>query len=68
LEGRYRELLECYHCPTARPGFGRAVDVDLDRYELQDGGMRSGLVEHGRLLSEGERLISHFQSLVRDAL
>jgi hypothetical protein len=31
-------------------------------------GMRSGLVEHGRLLPESERLIAHFQSLVRNAL
>ncbi len=31
-------------------------------------GMRSGLVEHGRLMPESERLIAHFQGLVRDAL
>jgi phenylpropionate dioxygenase-like ring-hydroxylating dioxygenase large terminal subunit len=30
-------------------------------------GMRSGLVEHGRLLPESERLIAHFQQLVRAA-
>jgi phenylpropionate dioxygenase-like ring-hydroxylating dioxygenase large terminal subunit len=150
--------LECYHCPTAHPGFSREVDVNPERYELQtavwsssqyanarngdgscqfhflwpntrinvfpgppnlsigpalpvapertagfldyffapqvadeekeeliafDGqvgaedrelvesvqrGMRSGLVDHGRLLPESERLIAHFQQLVRDAL
>jgi carnitine monooxygenase subunit len=31
-------------------------------------GMRAGLLEHGRLLPESERLIAHFQGLVRDAL
>jgi phenylpropionate dioxygenase-like ring-hydroxylating dioxygenase large terminal subunit len=27
--------LECYHCPTAHPGFSRAVDVDPARYRLE---------------------------------
>jgi phenylpropionate dioxygenase-like ring-hydroxylating dioxygenase large terminal subunit len=31
-------------------------------------GMRAGLVEHGRLLPESERLIAHFHALVRTAL
>jgi hypothetical protein len=31
-------------------------------------GMRAGLLEHGRLLPGSERLIAHFQGLVRDAL
>jgi choline monooxygenase len=31
-------------------------------------GMRSGLVETGRLLPEAERLLAHFQGLVREAL
>jgi choline monooxygenase len=26
--------LECYHCPTAHPGFSRVVDVDSDAYAL----------------------------------
>ena len=150
--------LECYHCPTAHPGFSRAVDVSPDRYALstaqwsssqhgdaRDGegscqfhflwpntrinvfpgppnlsigpalpdaperttgfldyffgpgvtdeekkelvafdsqvgaedrelvesvqrGMRSGLIGSGRLLPESERLIAHFQSLVRQTL
>jgi len=30
-------------------------------------GMRSGVLDHGRLLPESERLIAHFQTLVRDA-
>lgn len=149
--------LECYHCPTAHPGFSSAVDVNPDRYELAmarwsssqygqarngDGscqfhflwpntrinvfpgppnfsvgpawpvaperttgfldyffgadvraeekeeliafdsqvgaedrelvesvqrGMRAGLLESGRLLPESERLIAHFQELVRGA-
>jgi nitrite reductase/ring-hydroxylating ferredoxin subunit len=28
-------FLECYHCPTAHPGFSAAVDVDPDRYLLE---------------------------------
>jgi choline monooxygenase len=31
-------------------------------------GVRSGLVEHGRLLPESEQLVAHFQALVVDAL
>ena len=31
-------------------------------------GVRSGLIEHGQLMPESERLVSHFQSLVLDAL
>jgi phenylpropionate dioxygenase-like ring-hydroxylating dioxygenase large terminal subunit len=153
--------LECYHCPTAHPGFSSAVDVNPDRYVMRTAhwsssqyaharngagpietaqfhflwpntrinvfagppnlsvgaampiapdrtggffdyffgehvadddaeeliafdsevgaedralvesvqrGMRSGLIDHGRLLAESERLIAHFQALVRDAL
>jgi phenylpropionate dioxygenase-like ring-hydroxylating dioxygenase large terminal subunit len=26
--------LECYHCPTAHPGFSKLIDVDPDAYEL----------------------------------
>ncbi len=28
-------FLECYHCPTAHPGFSDAVDVHPDRYRLE---------------------------------
>jgi phenylpropionate dioxygenase-like ring-hydroxylating dioxygenase large terminal subunit len=28
-------FLECYHCPTAHPGFSKVVDVDPDAYALQ---------------------------------
>jgi len=28
-------FLECYHCPTAHPGFSEAVDVHPDRYRLE---------------------------------
>ena len=31
-------------------------------------GLRSGMVEHGRLLTNSEHLIGHFQSLVAAAL
>ena len=31
-------------------------------------GVRSGQLDEGRLLPESERLVAHFQSLVRDAL
>jgi choline monooxygenase len=34
---------------------------------VQDG-MRSGLVQEGRLMPESERLLAHFQQLVREAL
>jgi choline monooxygenase len=27
-------FLECYHCPTAHPGFAEVVDVHPDRYDL----------------------------------
>jgi carnitine monooxygenase subunit len=28
-------FLECYHCPTAHPGFSRVIDVSPDAYALQ---------------------------------
>ncbi len=28
-------FLECYHCPTAHPGFSKVVDVSPDAYRLQ---------------------------------
>ena len=28
-------FLECYHCPTAHPGFSKVVDVAPDSYQLQ---------------------------------
>ncbi len=27
-------FLECYHCPTAHPGFSKVIDVSLDSYAL----------------------------------
>jgi phenylpropionate dioxygenase-like ring-hydroxylating dioxygenase large terminal subunit len=30
--------LECYHCPTAHPGFAKLVDVAPDRYRLEANG------------------------------
>jgi phenylpropionate dioxygenase-like ring-hydroxylating dioxygenase large terminal subunit len=31
--------LECYHCPTAHPGFSKVIDVDPDAYLLRSGGL-----------------------------
>jgi choline monooxygenase len=28
-------FLECYHCPTAHPGFSKVVDTSTDAYRLQ---------------------------------
>ena len=36
--------------------------------ESVQAGVRSGLLDEGRLLPESERLLAHFQSLVREAL
>jgi choline monooxygenase len=36
--------------------------------ESVQAGVRSGLLEEGRLMPESERLIAHFQHLVREAL
>ena len=36
--------------------------------ERVQAGVRAGLIDHGRLLPESERLIAHFQSLIVDAL
>ena len=36
--------------------------------ERVQAGVRSGLIEDGRLMPESERLVAHFQSLVVDAL
>jgi choline monooxygenase len=41
---------------------------DRELVERVQAGMRSGIVEHGRLLAESEMLIAHFQGLVVDAL
>jgi phenylpropionate dioxygenase-like ring-hydroxylating dioxygenase large terminal subunit len=31
--------LECYHCPTAHPGFSKVIDVDPDSYRLSVEGL-----------------------------
>ena len=41
---------------------------DKELVESVQRGLRSGMVEHGRLLPESEKLIRHFQSLVHQAL
>jgi hypothetical protein len=41
---------------------------DRNLVERVQAGVRSGLIEEGRLMPESERLVAHFQSLVVDAL
>ena len=41
---------------------------DVGLVESVQVGVRSGLIEHGRLMPESEQLVSHFQALVREAL
>jgi len=36
--------LECYHCPTAHPGFSEVVDVSPDTYGLEEHGWRMSQV------------------------
>lgn len=45
----------------------RVGSEDRELVESVQRGMRSGLLEHGRLLPESERLIVHFEALVREA-
>jgi hypothetical protein len=41
---------------------------DLELVERVQAGVRSGVLEEGRLLAESERLIAHFQGFVVEAL
>ena len=38
-------FLECYHCPTAHPGFSAVMDVNPDAYLLEIGAAR--MTQHG---------------------
>src|SRR5262245_58574680 len=38
-------FLECYHCPTAHPGFSAVMDVSVDSYLLETS--RSRMTQHG---------------------
>ncbi|MDW8339573.1 MAG: Rieske 2Fe-2S domain-containing protein, partial [Thermoleophilia bacterium] len=38
-------FLECYHCPTAHPGFSAVMDVSPDAYLLEASGLR--MTQHG---------------------
>jgi choline monooxygenase len=38
-------FLECYHCPTAHPGFSAVMDVSVDSYLLETNGGR--MTQHG---------------------
>jgi choline monooxygenase len=46
-------FLECYHCPTAHPGFSAVVDVHPDRYVLEPHPTFSS--QHCEARSGGER-------------
>jgi phenylpropionate dioxygenase-like ring-hydroxylating dioxygenase large terminal subunit len=51
----------------------RAFDDQVGREDVRliesvQRGLRSGMVEHGRLMPESEQLIAHFQGLVSDSL
>jgi len=39
-------FLECYHCPTAHPGFSAVMDVSVDSYLLETSAGR--MTQHGR--------------------
>jgi choline monooxygenase len=73
---RSRGYLDYFFGPDADEGwieellaFDRQVGAE-DRVlvERVQRGVRSGLIEHGRLLPESEQLVSRFQQLVRAAL
>ncbi len=38
-------FLECYHCPSAHPGFSAVMDVSPDSYLLETGNLR--MTQHG---------------------
>jgi choline monooxygenase len=38
-------FLECYHCPTAHPGFSAVMDVSVDSYLLETSATR--MTQHG---------------------
>ena len=49
-------FLECYHCPTAHPGFSKVIDVSPDAYTLQTHATFSsqiGLVRQSALAGHG---------------
>jgi phenylpropionate dioxygenase-like ring-hydroxylating dioxygenase large terminal subunit len=41
-------FLECYHCPTAHPGFSKMIDVDPEAYQLSSDLWSSSQVGHVR--------------------
>ncbi len=50
-------FLECYHCPTAHPGFSKVIDVDPDAYLLTVGAAYSsqvGQVRESALAGNGK--------------
>jgi len=46
--------LECYHCPTAHPGFSRVIDVSPETYALTSGEWFSSQVSRTRAGAERE--------------
>jgi phenylpropionate dioxygenase-like ring-hydroxylating dioxygenase large terminal subunit len=74
-ERTYR-FLDYLVAPDADPAWvsdllefdGQVGAEDLALVERVQAGVRSGLIEEGRLLPESERLVTHFQGLVLEAL
>src|SRR3954464_12569315 len=50
-------FLECYHCAVAHPGFTSAVDVSLDAYRLEAGGLTSSQL--GPLRDNDDSFLAH---------
>lgn len=46
--------LECYHCPTAHPGFSKVIDVNPETYALTSDEWFSSQVSRTRAGAEGE--------------
>jgi nitrite reductase/ring-hydroxylating ferredoxin subunit len=70
-ESGNRKTLQCHYHQQKEELIAFDAQVGAEDRVLVESvqrGMRAGLVQHGRLLPESERLIAHFQALVRSAL
>ena len=56
-------FLECYHCPTAHPGFSSLVDVSPDSYELAVGDGRWSQFGQLRSREDAELPVGQFHFL-----
>ncbi len=73
---RTERLLDYFVAPDADEAWIADLLAFDDRVGVEDvalvervqKGLRSGIIEHGRLLGEAERLIAHFQGLLVEAL